>query len=215
MRMRTMSSAGRSAEQAARPAVRVIRKERPVPGPRPPLRPPSPGGIKAPGGDGASPGGMVCPGTKSVGAARGLEGGPRPALRLAGADGAIDQTALESPAQKVLRKPSLLGGKSIFLTVIEGNEKGRSFDITGVGTYTIGRKECDVVLDDDKISRKHASVIIIRESQYAVSDLASKNGTFVNGVRLSRRNLQHNDLIRVGSTTLRFTVFDGPVPVES
>ena len=215
MTMRTASSAAPGGEPPARPAVRVIRKEKPVPGPRPPLRPPSPGGIKAPGGGDGAPGGMVCPGTKSVAAAPGLGGDPRAALRLAGADGAIDQTALESPAQKVLRKPSALGGKSIFLTVIEGNEKGRSFDVTGVGTYTIGRKECDVVLEDDKISRKHASIIIIREGQYAVADLASKNGTFVNGVRLSRRNLQHNDLIRVGSTTLRFTVFDGPVPVES
>ena len=27
--------------------------------------------------------------------------------------------------------------------------------------------------------------------------------------------VQHNDLVRVGNTTLRFTVFDGPVPVET
>ena len=141
------------------------------------------------------------------------EAGAR-ALLVSGA-GAVDETALESPAQRVLRKPSALGGKSIYLTVIEGDLKGKSFDITGIGTYTIGRKECDIVLDDDKVSRKHASVVIIREGQYAVQDLASRNGTFVNGVRLTRRNVQHNDLIRVGDTTLRFTVFDGPVPVET
>ncbi len=170
----------------------AIRKDKPVPLPRPPARPPAPEGIKAPGSGGSASGGLVC-----------------------GADGAIEQTALESPAQRVLKKPSVLGGRSIYLTVIEGSQKGRSFDITGIGTYTIGRKDCDVVLDDDKISRKHASIVIIRENQYAVTDLASRNGTYVNGVRLTRRNLQHNDLIRVGSTTLRFTVFDGPVPVET
>jgi len=182
--------------------MRLIRKEKPIPGPRPPGRPPAPQGIRTPGSTGVPSGGMICPG-----ATRGLS--------AAAAAKAFDETALESPAQKTLRKPSALGGKSIHLMVMEGPDKGRSFDITGIGTYTIGRTECDVILEDDKISRKHASVVIIRQDQYAVNDLASRNGTFVNGARLTRRNLQHNDLIRVGNTTLRFTVFDGPVPVES
>ena len=202
----------------------LIRKEMPLPPAKPPVRPPSPGGINAPGG---TPGGgsMICPGTGDsrrpaasprtllgggAGAARAMGAGARPA----GGAGAIDETALESSAQKMLRRPSALGGKSIYLTVIEGDLKGKSFDITGVGTYTIGRRDCDVVLDDEKVSRKHASIIIVQADRYAVQDLASRNGTFVNGVRLSRRNIQHNDLIRIGNTTLRFTVFDGPVPVE-
>jgi hypothetical protein len=189
----------------------LIRKERPQSPPKPPKRPPSPGGINAPGG--SAGGGMICPGTdparRPAAAATADEG-----ILLADGAGAIDETALESPAQRVLRKPSALGGKSIYLTVIEGELKGNSFDVTGIGTYTIGRKECDIVLDDEKVSRKHASVVIIREGQYAVQDLASRNGTFVNGVRLTRRNVQHNDLIRIGNTTLRFTVFDGPLPVE-
>jgi len=205
----------------------LIRKEKPLNPPRPPKRPPAPGGINAPGG--SAGGGMICPGTdparrpaadEAAEAAREMgrrmEAGARSveALLMAGGAGAIDETALETPAQRVLRKPSALGGKSIYLTVIEGDLKGKSFDVTGIGTYTIGRKECDIVLDDEKVSRKHASIVIIREGQYAVQDLASRNGTFVNGVRLTRRNLQHNDLIRIGNTTLRFTVFDGPLPVE-
>jgi len=188
----------------------LIRKEKPLGPSKPPKRPPAPGGINAPGG--SAGGGMICPGTDP---ARRPAAGAVDTIRMAGGGaGAVDETALESPAQRVLSKPSALGGKSIHLTVIEGELKGKSFDLTGIGTYTIGRKECDIVLEDEKVSRKHASVVIIRENQYAVQDLASRNGTFVNGVRLTRRNLQHNDLIRIGSTTLRFTVFDGPVPVE-
>ena len=190
----------------------LIRKEKPLGPSKPPNRPPAPGGINAPGG--SAGGGMICPGTDP---ARRPAAGAVDTIRMAGGPGgagAVDETALESPAQRVLRKPSALGGKSIHLTVIEGELKGKSFDLTGIGTYTIGRKECDIVLEDEKVSRKHASVVIIRENQYAVQDLASRNGTFVNGVRLTRRNLQHNDLIRIGNTTLRFTVFDGPLPVE-
>src|SRR5213593_2346431 len=184
--------------------VQALRKEKPLPPPKPPARPPAPGGISAPGNGGA-PGGLVCPGT-----AEGTRRAAAPPRR----GEALEETALETPASEVLRQPSALGGKSIHLTVVEGDSKGRSFDITGLGAYTIGRSGCDIVLDDERISRKHASVTIIREKQYAVTDLASKNGTYVNGIRLTRRNLQHNDLIRVGNTTLRFTVFDGPVPVE-
>jgi hypothetical protein len=207
----------------------LIRKEMPLPPSKPPVRPPPSGGINAPGGSAGS-GSMICPGSGGSrrpaararaarpGAALAVSAGARLAASagtlLAGGAGAIDETALESSAQKILRRPSALGGKSIYLTVIEGDLKGKSFDITGVGTHTIGRRDCDIVLDDEKVSRKHASIIIVQADRYAVQDLASRNGTFVNGVRLSRRNIQHNDLIRIGDTTLRFTVFDGPVPVE-
>jgi len=227
MRMRTPMNRLKDENPKARRSTGawLIRKELPVGRPKPPARPPSPGGSNTPGG--ATGGGMICPGTdRTRGSAdaageigrrlaEGAAGAQAFLLAGAGGSGAVDETAMETPAQRVLRKPSSLSGKSIYLTVIEGDLKGKSFDVTGIGTYTIGRKECDIVLDDEKVSRKHASVVIIREGQYAVQDLASRNGTFVNGVRLTRRNVQHNDLIRVGNTTLRFTVFDGPVPVET
>ena len=185
--------------------IRSIHKEKPLPAPpRTPTRPPGSSGDHGPAA--GKPVGMVCPGSGGTGGATvaGLRGGE-----------AIDETLIESPAQKVLRKPSALGGKSIHLMVVEGDLKGRSFDLTGLGTYVIGRKDCDIPVNDEKVSRKHASIVVAREGQYLVQDLASKNGTFVNGVRLTRRNLAHNDLVRVGNTTFRFTVFDGPVPVES
>ena len=126
---------------------------------------------------------------------------------------AVEETVLETPAQEIFNKPAKLGGKSIYVMVIEGDNRGTSFDITGIGTYTIGRNDSDVILNDEKVSRKHASITVAGAGQYTITDLASRNGTFVNGIRLSHRSLRHNDLIRIGSTTLRFTVFDRPVPV--
>lgn len=199
---------------------RAIRKEKPLPAPKTPARPPAPSGVHVPGGGGVQ-GGMICPGSGGAGRAPatrpGADPGPAlPSLRFYDlkSNQAIEETVLESPVQKVLRKPSALGGKSIHLQVVEGDAKGSSFDLTGLGTYVIGRKNCDIVVDDEKVSRKHASIVIAREGQYLVQDLASRNGTFVNGVRLTRRNLAHNDLIRVGNTTFRFTVFDGPVSLK-
>jgi hypothetical protein len=196
--------------------IRAIRKEKPLPRPKPPVRSPRPSGVDVPGSGSGT--GMVCPGSGGSGrvadSASAAQTAPRPVPVLRGGE-AIEETLIETPAQKVLRKPSALGGKSIHLQVVEGEAKGRSFDLTGLGTYVIGRKGCDIVVEDEKVSRKHASIVIAREGQYHVQDLASKNGTFVNGVRLTRRNLAHNDLIRVGNTTFRFTVFDGPVQLGS
>ena len=42
--------------------MRLVRKERPLPVPKPPARPPAPSGIRAPG-NGAPANGMICPGT--------------------------------------------------------------------------------------------------------------------------------------------------------
>ncbi len=204
----------------------LIRKERPMHGPKPPVRPPAPSVVRVPGGGTSSPS-MICPGQDRKPASTGAAAVPAPTraeavpapawnrapVRFAG-QAAVDETLLESPAQKMLRKPSALGGKSIHIQIMDGDDKGKSFDITGLGTYVVGRKDCDIALEDEKVSRKHASIIIASVGHYAVQDLASRNGTFVNGVRLSRRNIDHNDLIRVGNTTLRFTVFDGPVALE-
>ncbi len=46
-----------------RASVQLIRKEEPVPGPKPPARPAPEGGIRTPGGKVPSQGGMICPGT--------------------------------------------------------------------------------------------------------------------------------------------------------
>ena len=63
----------------------------------------------------------------------------------------------------------------------------------------------DVRLDgDDYASANHARVEPRRDGVW-IEDVGSTNGTFVNGVRLSRaRKLAAGDLVRVGGTDLRF-----------
>jgi hypothetical protein len=45
-----------------RAILHLIRKEKPVPGPKPPSQPPPKDGIRTPGTSSPSPGGMICPG---------------------------------------------------------------------------------------------------------------------------------------------------------
>ncbi len=63
----------------------------------------------------------------------------------------------------------------------------------------------EVQLDGDEFaSAKHARVEPRRDGIW-IEDVGSTNGTFVNGVRLSRpRKLAAGDLVRVGETDLRF-----------
>lgn len=46
-------------------------------------------------------------------------------------------------------------------------------------TITIGRVECDIIISDSSISRKHATISLVN-GQYVYNDI-SKNGTTING----------------------------------
>ena len=106
--------------------------------------------------------------------------------------------------------------------VVQGDVQGeREFELTRVQS-TIGRSpDNDIPIPDPEISRRHAQ--IVRQSNgYAIVDLGSTNGTFVNDVRVTELTpLQHGDLIRLGDAIdVRFfqghnqpTVVDKPVLV--
>jgi len=69
----------------------------------------------------------------------------------------------------------------------------------------LGRlSECDIVLDSNMVSRKHARVFKVGE-EYFIEDLGSGNGTTVNGERLSTRiPLKNNDRIKLGPLLVRY-----------
>jgi serine/threonine-protein kinase len=70
---------------------------------------------------------------------------------------------------------------------------------------TVGRShENDVMLDEVDASRFHAE-LVRRDRNYAMQDLNSVNGTFVNGRRISAPTpLKDGDEIRIGTTVIRF-----------
>jgi hypothetical protein len=72
-----------------------------------------------------------------------------------------------------------------------------------IGTMaTIGRlADNTIVIDSPAVSSHHASVIL-DGGLLAVEDLQSTNGTFVNGVRVSRKILKHGDVLQVGQHRL-------------
>lgn len=71
---------------------------------------------------------------------------------------------------------------------------------------TVGRaEENEVALSDDATASQMHAVIERFAAGWAVTDLGSSNGTWVNGERIwSARRLRHGDEIRVGRTRLVF-----------
>jgi len=78
----------------------------------------------------------------------------------------------------------------------------------GPDPVLIGRDEQnDVVLDDRRVSRKHAE-IRLRLGRYTLFDLQSTNGTYVNGRRVTEKVLDDGDTISVGGLELLFRSAD-------
>lgn len=89
------------------------------------------------------------------------------------------------------------------LLLLTGPSAGRRYEV--LSDMEVGRSpSCEIPLKDDQVSRKHA-LISVHEGQVRLKDLGSRNGTLVNGERISGEVvLQPGDRVRVGSTTALF-----------
>lgn len=72
------------------------------------------------------------------------------------------------------------------------------------GTLFFGRSpECEIYLDDNRISRKHAK-LELRGTKLVLEDLGSTNGTYVNNRRVTTSvELTPGDVIELGDTRLK------------
>ncbi|HEY1265417.1 MAG TPA: sigma 54-interacting transcriptional regulator, partial [Terriglobales bacterium] len=89
------------------------------------------------------------------------------------------------------------------LVGIAGPLKGATF-VLEVGECLIGREASNQIwARDAALSRRHCA-ISSDGAQFAVQDLKSRNGTFVNGINVEAQVLSHGDQITVGESTLLF-----------
>ena len=95
-----------------------------------------------------------------------------------------------------------------WLVVLSGPWTGRIFALRPEGT-TLGRRSaCEIILDDDAVSRFHATLRIEEDEKgterFFIQDLATENGTFVNGQKIDKQFLTDKDEIKIGETELGF-----------
>jgi len=94
-----------------------------------------------------------------------------------------------------------------FLIVIRGPREGRLFRLDQPVTR-IGRAiDCEVRIDDVGVSRNHA-VIERRDRRLVVVDQGSRNGTYVDGVRVTEMALEDGHRIQLSGVILKVTYQD-------
>jgi Nif-specific regulatory protein len=101
------------------------------------------------------------------------------------------------------------------LAAIAGPLKGTNF-ILSEKEMSIGREPSNqICVADVSLSRRHC-LIKVEGGQFEISDLNSLNGTFVNGVPVKERVLEHGDQIRLGDSLFLFLLHEGePAPLSS
>jgi Nif-specific regulatory protein len=91
------------------------------------------------------------------------------------------------------------------IVVVLGPKKGTVTQLKDAET-TVGRDPASALcLGEESVSRKHCA-IQAQADTYRVIDFNSSNGTFVNGIPVRNKLLQHGDRIRLGYTELVFLV---------
>jgi len=92
----------------------------------------------------------------------------------------------------------------LILTVIQGPDQGRKYELPDHEPQLIGRSSEALPLQDTTVSRRHAE-LTPDDGVWYIRDLESQNGTYVNGVKIAeRQRLRPGDQIRTGSTLFVF-----------
>ncbi|RNL19458.1 DUF2662 domain-containing protein [Slackia faecicanis] len=94
-------------------------------------------------------------------------------------------------------------GAAVRARLIDANSN-RSYDLA-TNRILVGRETGnDIVLNDLNVSRQHAQIAFEPQGAWVVTDLGSTNGTFVNGMPVTRRGLADGDRITLGMTEFVF-----------
>lgn len=119
-----------------------------------------------------------------------------------------DDASFEEPHPAHIHEDQLAqkpGRPVTFGSIATVTVSGIDHDVVLSGdSMVVGRlSECDIHIQDANISRRHSA--FEREGEgWAVQDLGSTNGTFINGERTQRSVLRNGDVVTVGVTELVF-----------
>jgi serine phosphatase RsbU (regulator of sigma subunit)/pSer/pThr/pTyr-binding forkhead associated (FHA) protein len=104
--------------------------------------------------------------------------------------------------------PSSEPGSGIFPLLVfvqNGSERKINLDRS---PFAVGRKaDKDLAIPDPRVSRDHA-LIVSENGQFYVVDQGSKHGTFVNGERVQRQQLERSDRLEFGVRDTVYVVFN-------
>ncbi len=115
-------------------------------------------------------------------------------------------TRLSSPLPGMIEARS---GRPV-LIALYGPKQGTVYPLEG--EVIIGRADnVSISIRDDSVSRRHTRLINRGPESVVVEDLGSKNGTWVNGRRITSAELRNGDTIQVGNEVVFHFVYRDPV----
>jgi len=96
------------------------------------------------------------------------------------------------------------------LLVLTGPSTGQTIYLETKDQWSLGRGTgCDIVLQENAVSRQHCNVVFDPKGQWVIKDLDSSNGTWINGHKVPTQPLQSGDKIQLGSQiVLKFVLQD-------
>lgn len=81
--------------------------------------------------------------------------------------------------------------------ILTGQQAGQVFPMKP-GKFVLGRgPTCEIKINSNSVSKEHASILVTEDGKVIVTDLNSRNGTFVNGVKVQNQRISHGDKISV------------------
>lgn len=104
----------------------------------------------------------------------------------------------------------------LYLRLDSGEEKGRIYKVSSMG-MRLGRSSSnDIHIPDEELSRNHCLFELSSSGELRITDLASANGTKVNGegIGTETKILHEGDIVEVGNTILKVIDSDKPKPIE-
>lgn len=126
---------------------------------------------------------------------------PAPAVEPAGSGNTMIYSTADRHQEQLSQARASRAGRAI--VVVEGKRM-----LVGAGGATLGRsRECDIVLDDANVSRRHAEVRPGPRG-WTIADLGSTNGVRVNGrpVGAQPAPLEDGDRVELGTQLVTFEV---------
>jgi len=116
---------------------------------------------------------------------------------------------LEGRTSQMLRAETQVEIKPVVAKLIfeEGPRAGEEMFLEAYEVALGRSKKADIYLEDEKLSRIHAKIARVGMG-YRLIDLNSRNGTYVNGMRVLEHPLNSFDEIQIGSSKIKFLIHD-------
>ncbi|MGF1461752.1 MAG: diguanylate cyclase, partial [Maricaulaceae bacterium] len=105
---------------------------------------------------------------------------------------------------QVIKPPTEEGEACLVLIYPPGSDMGKRFPLDR-DELVIGRgADCDIQVDYDSVSRRHARVYRGSEGFWVLEDLGSTNGSYVDDMPVSRSPLHDANFLKIGAAIFKF-----------